>query len=127
MGVPGYANTEYNYFALGPWTCKGSIAPFLDLWTNPIASMGSNTFGSTSKEIRDNLKKNFTNAGAKVLVSAFGGSENPATMGHNATECARSLAKYVNDFDFDGADIFFSDTPSMTTAKGKNWLKTFST
>lgn len=27
IGVPGYANTEYNYFTFGIWTCSTGIGP----------------------------------------------------------------------------------------------------
>jgi GH18 family chitinase len=59
------------------------------------------------------LKKNFTNNGVKLIVSAFGSTQSPTSAGINAVDCATKLAAFVIDNQFDGVDIDWEDTPSF--------------
>jgi hypothetical protein len=81
MGVPGYAkNTSYNFICLTFYTCSGGPTDTALVWSNPIAYMGT-TFGSTNAIIRSTLKTLYANAGIKLMVSAFGSTENPTSAG----------------------------------------------
>jgi hypothetical protein len=81
MGVPGYApSTSYNFICLTFYTCSGGPTDTALVWSNPIAYMGT-TFGTSNAMIRANLKKLYANAGIKLMVSAFGSTENPTSSG----------------------------------------------
>jgi GH18 family chitinase len=59
------------------------------------------------------LKKNFTNNGVKLLVSAFGSTQSPTSAGVDAKDCATKLAAFVIENQFDGVDIDWEDTPAF--------------
>jgi len=44
-------------------------------------------------------------AGAKLMVSAFGATEEPTTKGMSSIARARALAKFVKKYGFDGVDV----------------------
>jgi chitinase len=70
------------------------------------------------------LKKKYADAGVRLLVSAFGATENPTSSGYNATDCGIELAKFVNDNNLDGVDIDWEDTPAFQKgdSSGEDWL-----
>ena len=59
------------------------------IWDDPIQYMGSEFFNGTKDpaEAREMLKKKYNDAGVKIMISAFGGTEHP-THYYDATECA---------------------------------------
>lgn len=127
LGVPGYAAaSEYNYFCLTFWLSSGPADAAL-VWNNPMAYMGASELGSTNEEIRTNILSRFHSAGIKLMVSAFGATENPTTEGKDPADSARSLAKYVNDNILDGVDIDWEDTAAFQSGIGEQWLITFTT
>jgi hypothetical protein len=80
LGVPGYAPPhKYNYVCLTFWTSQSGPLDTAQLWNNSINYFGSSTFGSTSADIRTNIKKIFNDNGIKLMVSAFGSTENPTS------------------------------------------------
>lgn len=73
MGVPGYSNHTYNYICFTFWTCSRGNTDTATLWNNISGYFGTySSFGSTDDEIRTNLKARYTQAGIKLMVSAFG-------------------------------------------------------
>ena len=63
--------------------------------------------------------KNAYNAnGISLILSAFGASENPTSMGLSPIQCANKLAKYVYDNNFDGVDIDYEDNEAMLDGTG---------
>lgn len=124
LGVPGYAkNHTYNYVALAFWT-NGAAADAAKVWQNPTMFMGTDSvFGKTDAEIRASLKKAYNNAGVKLLISAFGATENPT--GKDPIAVATSLAKFVVDYSFDGCDIDYEDNAAMEAGIAEAWLISF--
>lgn len=126
LGVPGYTNgaLPYNYVALAFWTASGGPVDAALVWSNPLYFIGAGYVGDTIQEIQANLKKNFTNAGVKLIVSAFGATENPTSENLDPVQVGTDLAAFVNDNLFDGVDIDWEDTPAFQSGdgKGENWL-----
>ena len=131
LGVPGFTTypLPYNYVCHTFWTYPGSAQDASGMWANIGGNMGPNGYGTTNKEIQTTLKKNFTNNGVKLMVSAFGSTQTPTSAGVDATDCANKLAQFVIDNQFDGVDIDWEDTPAFTLGdkSGENWLITLTT
>jgi hypothetical protein len=73
MGVPGYSNHTYNYICLTFWTCSVGPTDAAILWNNPSSYFGTTSaFGTNDNQIRTNIKNLYSNAGIKLMVSAFG-------------------------------------------------------
>ena len=122
MGVPGYADPHtYNYVALAFWLTDGPTDIAL-LWSDPIKYMGT-VFGNTKAEAQSFLKKKYSDAGVKLLVSAFGSIDHPTDS--NAVQVATNLANFVKDNMFDGVDIDYEHNSAMEAGTGKPWLKDF--
>lgn len=128
LAVPGFTDTPlpYNYIALTFWTYPNTPLDAAGMWANIAANMGPNPYGTTNREIQAALKKNFTRAGVKLLVSAFGATQNPTTAGYDPVDCANQLAKFVIDNQLDGVDIDWEDTGAFQKADGSGeyWLIT---
>jgi chitinase len=65
----------------------------------------------------------------KLLVSAFGATQMPTSLGFNATDCGLQLAAFANANNYDGVDIDWEDTKSFIAgdSSGENWLITLTT
>jgi hypothetical protein len=106
LGVPGYAPPhKYNYVCLTFWTSLGGPVDTAQVWNNSANYFGTSVFGSSSADIRRNIKKIFNDNGIKLMVSAFGATENPTSSGADATKTALRLADFVNSNNLDGVDI----------------------
>lgn len=131
LGVPGFtAGNVYNYVAHTFWTYPNTPLSASSIWSDIYTHMkGVYPYGNSIAEIQATLKQNFTNAGVKLLVSAFGATQMPTTLGFNATDCALQLAAFVNNNNYDGVDIDWEDTKSFTLgdSSGENWLITLTT
>ena len=131
LGVPGFtAGNVYNYVAHTFWTYPNTPLSASGIWSDIATHMkGVFPYGNTTPDIQATLKKNFTNAGVKLLVSAFGATQTPTSSGFNATDCALQLANFVNSNNYDGVDIDWEDTKSFTKgdSSGENWLITLTT
>lgn len=89
------------------------------MWSNPLYFIGAGYVGDTIQEIQTNLKKNFTDAGVKLIVSAFGATENPTSENLDPVQVGKDLAAFVNNNQFDGVDIDWEDTPAFQSGDGK--------
>jgi chitinase len=123
-GVPGYAQpTKYNVFNVAFW----SAAMPLDattLWDSPLSYVGTDTpFGTSDDAVRKTWLDAFHDAGAKVLVSAFGATNKPCSGGENAQQTCTQLAVWAKENGFDGVDIDFEDTGTFNyNGDGEAWL-----
>lgn len=111
MGVPGYSEHPYNYIALAFWTTGGAV-DIAKIWEKPTMYMGGeSSFGSTDSQIRTALKKAYNDGGVKVMVSAFGSTNDPTNQ--DPSQVATNLAKFVNDYDLDGCDVDYEHNAAM--------------
>ena len=130
LAVPGYTQggvpLPFNYIALAFWTYGTGPVDAATVWSNPLYYIGAGVFGDTTEQIQLTLKANYTKAGIKLLVSAFGATENPTSSGYDATDCGLKLAQFVKDNHLDGVDIDWEDTPAFQRgdSSGENWLIT---
>ncbi|EJC98494.1 chitinase [Fomitiporia mediterranea MF3/22] len=76
---------------------------------------------------RKDLKSAYNKAGIKLMVSAFGATEQPTTSGVDATKTANDMANWVKQYDVDGIDVDYEDLTAMNAGDGKAeaWLATF--
>ena len=126
MGIPGYAEpNNYNYIAFAFWLTTGP-ADIALLWSDPITYFGTE-FGSTKDQAQTFLKQKFVDAGVKLLVSAFGSTNNPTSENADPTQTAKDLADFVKNNKFDGVDIDYEDNAAMEGSGGVPWLVTFTT
>ena len=72
-------------------------------------------------------KSTFSNAGIKLMVSAFGSTDVPVSAGADAVATARSMAAWVRQWDLDGIDVDFEDFAAIDAADGvaEQWLIDF--
>jgi hypothetical protein len=76
---------------------------------------------------RSTIKQSYQAAGIKLLVSAFGGTEQPTTSGASATQLASTMAAWVKEYDVDGIDVDYEDETAMNKGDGsaENWIIEF--
>ncbi|KAJ3054211.1 hypothetical protein HDU99_007825, partial [Rhizoclosmatium hyalinum] len=110
IGVPGYANTEYNIINLAFWLRNGPYD----------ASYYWSILDSATKQ---SYVEAFHTAGKAVLVSAFGATDMPT--GADPVATANQLADFVVNNLLDGADIDWEDNDSMNNGSGEAWLIKF--
>lgn len=131
LGVPGFtAGNVYNYVAHTFWTYPNTPLSASSIWSNLLDHFRNDTrYGSTLADAQKTMKSYFTNAGVKLLVSAFGATQQPTSLGFNATDCGLQIAKFVIDNSYDGVDIDWEDTKTFSSGDGlgENWLITLTT
>lgn len=54
---------------------------------------------------RSRIKSQFSAAGIKLLVSAFGSTDVPTTSGANPITTANTMAAWVKEYGLDGIDV----------------------
>ena len=54
---------------------------------------------------RTSLKQKYSEAGIKIIVSAFGSTETPTTSKENPTTVASQMASWVKQYGVDGIDV----------------------
>lgn len=76
---------------------------------------------------RKKVKEAYSQAGIKLMVSAFGGTSTPTTSGDDAKAVAEKMADWVIKYDLDGIDVDYEDTTAMNAKDGKaeEWVITF--
>ncbi|WOO79951.1 Endochitinase 4 [Vanrija pseudolonga] len=66
-------------------------------------------------------------AGIALMVSAFGATDVPTTVGADPVGVANSIATFVKQYEFDGVDIDYEDFGAFALGTGAQWLITFQT
>lgn len=54
---------------------------------------------------RSSIKSQYSAAGIKLIVSAFGSTDAPTTSGADPIGTANTMAAFVKQFDLDGIDV----------------------
>ncbi|TBU33675.1 glycoside hydrolase [Dichomitus squalens] len=72
-------------------------------------------------------KTEYANAGIRLIVSAFGDSEEPTTSKSDPLATANSMAQFVLSSGLDGIDVDYEDLDAMNKGDGvaEAWLVTF--
>ncbi|EIN05993.1 glycoside hydrolase [Punctularia strigosozonata HHB-11173 SS5] len=82
-----------------------------------------------TKDQRTQIKKQYADAGIKLMVSAFGSTDTPTSSGADAIKTADNFAEWVQEYDLDGIDVDYEDLAAMDARDGKaeQWLANFTT
>ena len=129
IGMPGFAEeTLYNYFSLSVWTFGKGPLNIAGFWSNPTKFLSiDNQFGANDSQVHSSIKKAFAKENKKLLVTAFGVAETPASDDIDPVQCALDLAKFVKNTQLDGVDINFMDQQAFQKGIAEEWLVKFTT
>ncbi|KAI9334379.1 glycoside hydrolase superfamily [Obelidium mucronatum] len=113
LAVPGHSENDYNIVNFAFWVeIKGPMDAAIS-WTRLPAAT------------REAYINAFHSAGKRILISAFGEMDAPATNGIDPIDCANRLAAFVIEYGFDGVDVDFEDHKAFASGKAEPWLIAF--
>lgn len=119
-----YANTDkygtpdpaklggFTHFNIAFWTAKDGPQDNAAQWTR------------ATDEERRRHKKQYNDAGIKLMVSAFGATDRPQSgpgLG-NATKTANRLADFVLSHQLDGVDVDYEEIDTFANGRAVPWL-----
>ena len=62
------------------------------IWSKAYQYFGpKNSFGNDTASVQKGIKKRYNDAGIKLMVSAFGDSEMPTTLGEDPVVCGQKF------------------------------------
>ncbi|GAK64312.1 glycoside hydrolase family 18 protein [Moesziomyces antarcticus] len=110
-GAPPYWNiTGFNVFNLAFWTVKFGVAD------------NAAKFAAKSDADKKWFKSRYAGAGMKLMVSVFGATDTPQSMGRNATKLGKTIAAFVKQNGLDGVDVDYEEMDLFAQGKSANWL-----
>ncbi|KIS69427.1 uncharacterized protein UMAG_02758 [Mycosarcoma maydis] len=111
FGAPPYWNiTGFNVFNLAFWTVKFGVAD------------NAQKFAAKSDADKKWFKSRYAGAGMKLMVSVFGATDTPQSMGKNATALGRTIASFVKKNGLDGVDVDYEEMELFAQGKSSEWL-----
>ena len=140
FGVPGYSDHGYNVLILSFWLDSIKTGSFtVERWMNiqnylndNIKYELTNKINPTGREIRLSIKNIYKQHGILLLISAFGATDHPIRDGvpswnfvdKHANDTAILLAKFTKDYNFDGIDVDWEESSTMTGhfSLAEDWL-----
>jgi len=110
------AITGFNVFALSFLLTKGAFDKAQE-WTFLTSAQ------------RAAIKTQYEAAGIKLIVSAFGSTDDPTTAGADPNVTATTMAQWVTRYDLDGVDVDYEDFTAFNAGDGKaeDWIISFTT
>ncbi|EIW79375.1 glycoside hydrolase family 18 protein [Coniophora puteana RWD-64-598 SS2] len=136
--VKGYATPSPPHFVVysDEWVSGGQFPPTpaqisgftvfaLSFWLSSGPADNAETWVQLDNSTRSSIKSSYEQAGIKLIVSAFGSTETPASSNNDPTQTAQNLANFVKQYDLDGVDVDFEDFDAMSAGTGVQWLTTF--
>ncbi|KAH7097160.1 glycoside hydrolase superfamily [Auriculariales sp. MPI-PUGE-AT-0066] len=130
-GGPRYVVYADNWLSEKTFPSKKSLGGYthfnLAFWMSQAPKDNALSWTQMSAASRKKLKKGLGREYTKLMVSAFGATEQPTTQGKNAIKTAHSLAQFVKKHDFDGVDVDYEDLDAFNSGSGKaeKWLIDF--
>jgi len=122
LGLPSGPTNGPNVIALSFWT-TGSLADAVSVWANLPSYIPENCgLGTSTQEIQKNLIQKFHANGVKVIVAAFGATNNPTSS--DPTQVCSSIAQFVLANNLDGVDLDYEDSGAFEGGRGAQWLIT---
>ncbi|KAJ9479003.1 Chitinase [Pseudozyma hubeiensis] len=110
-GAPPYWNiTGFNVFNLAFWTVKFGVAD------------NAQKFAAKSDADKKWFKSRYAGAGMKLMVSVFGATDTPQSLGKNATVLGKTIASFVKKNGLDGVDVDYEEMELFGTGKSTPWL-----
>lgn len=77
------------------------------------------------KEKRAAIRKEYNEAGIKIIISAFGETPKPTTDEDSAEDVAKALGIFVREHDVDGVDVDYEDLEAFNGGDAEKWLIEF--
>ncbi|KAJ7116028.1 glycoside hydrolase [Mycena epipterygia] len=115
IGPPAVsAITGFNVYALSFLLVAGAFDKAQE-WT------------SLTNAQRAAVKKQYTDAGVKLIVSAFGSTDDPTTSGADPIATANTMANWVIQYGLEGVDVDYEDFKAIDAGDGKGeaWIISF--
>ncbi|KAN0061753.1 hypothetical protein ACQY0O_005745 [Thecaphora frezii] len=110
-GAPPYWNiTGFDVYNLAFWTVKYGVAD------------NAAKFAAKSAADRKWFKSRYAGAGIKLMVSVFGESDRPQSLGKNATQLGKEIAAWVKKMGLDGVDVDYEEFDLFNQGKSTRWL-----
>lgn len=107
-------------------TLKGWDVLYLAFWMSHAVADNAQNWASIDPATQATLKSGMGNT--KLMVSAFGATEQPFSAGDDPAATAASLAAWVKAQNMDGVDVDFEDLDGFNNGKGaEDWLISFTT
>ncbi|TFK80763.1 glycoside hydrolase family 18 protein [Polyporus arcularius HHB13444] len=104
---------------------KGFNAFYLSFWLIEGAWDKAYEWTTLSASDRATIKSQYSAAGIKLMVSAFGSTDVPTSTGQDPVALANKLAAWVKQWGLDGVDIDYEDFNAMDGGTAENWLISF--
>lgn len=110
-GAPPFWNiTGFNVFNLAFWTVKFGVAD------------NAQKFAAKSLADKKWFKSRYAGAGMKLMVSVFGATDTPQSLGKDPTCLGKTIAKFVKDNGLDGVDVDYEEMELFGQGKSSDWL-----
>ena len=94
------------------------------MYHDPVTFLGTG-LGESKEQIQEYIYGRYKRNGVKLMVSAFGATEEPEREGYGAVECGEKFVKFVRENKMDGVDIDYEDSESFRNGTGEQWVSTF--
>eukprot|EP01084_Bolivina_argentea_P259584 438049_1 len=129
MGVPGYGGSRgYTVLNFAFWVSSTGAAASNGAaydWQTITSRITSSSLKSaltgtsypTADQLREGIKRKYSDAGIKILISAFGANDHPKGAGKSASAIGIQLAQYVEAYNYDGVDVDWEEGEG-----GASWL-----
>lgn len=93
------------------------------IWSRPLFYLSAdNPYGTTNEQIQSTLIQNYHSANIKLMISAFGATEHPTTLGADPVTTCTTMAQFVKNNHLDGIDLDWEDNDAMEEGTGEQWL-----
>uniref|UniRef100_V5ER59 Glycoside hydrolase n=1 Tax=Kalmanozyma brasiliensis (strain GHG001) TaxID=1365824 RepID=V5ER59_KALBG len=110
-GAPPYYNISgFNVFNLAFWTVKFGVAD------------NAAKFAAKSDADKKWFKSRYAGAGMKLMVSVFGATDTPQSLGKDPIELGRTIAAFVKKNGLDGVDVDYEEMDLFAQGKSADWL-----
>ena len=110
-GAPPYWNiTGFNVFNLAFWTVKFGVAD------------NAAKYAAKSDCDKKWFKSRYAGAGMKLMVSVFGATDTPQSLGKDPVQLGKTIAAFVKKNGLDGVDVDYEEMDLFAQGKSANWL-----
>ncbi|EPQ28618.1 uncharacterized protein PFL1_03921 [Pseudozyma flocculosa PF-1] len=110
-GAPPYYQIDnFDVYNFAFWTVKFGVAD------------NAAKFAAKSAADRKWFKSRYAGAGKKLMVSLFGATDKPQSMGRNPTQLGKEIADWVKKMGLDGVDVDYEEEDLFDQGKSVQWL-----
>ena len=110
-GAPPYWNiTGFNVFNLAFWTVKFGVAD------------NAAKYAAKSDCDKKWFKSRYAGAGMKLMVSVFGATDTPQSLGKDPVQLGKTIAAFVKKNGLDGVDVDYEEMDLFAQGRSANWL-----